>query len=227
MGRATTAQAFYGRWAALYDAIARYTPGVARLRARAADALELSPGDTVVEMGCGTGANLPYLRDRVGPGGTVVGVDFTGPVLGRARRLAERRGWDNVHVVRGDAARPPVVERVDGVLASFVVGMLDDPAATVDRWCDLVGAGGNVVLLDAALSDRAVAAPVNAAFRAVTVLSTPPTLKLRYVDSPHERLRQRVAEAREALRGRASAVAHEDHWLGIVRLTGGRIDGGR
>jgi len=224
MGGAATAQAFYGRWAALYDAIAQYTPGVARLRKRAAAALELSPGDTVVEMGCGTGANLPYLRQRVGPEGTVVGVDFTRPVLDRARRLAERHGWENVHVVRGDAARPPVAEAVDGVVASFVVGMLDDPAATVGDWCDLVGGGGNVVLLDAAVSDRRAAAPVNAAFRVGTVLSTPPTLKLRYDDSPHERLRQRVTDARETLRRRSTAVAHEDHWLGIVRLTGGRVE---
>jgi len=223
MGRAATAQAFYGRWAALYDAVARYTPGVARLRERAAAALDLSPGDTVVEMGCGTGANLPYLRERVGPEGTVVGVDFTGPVLDRARRLVERRGWENVRVVRGDAARPPVAEDVDGVLASFVVGMLADPVGAVDDWCDLVEPDAAVVLLDAALSERRVAAPVNAAFRAVTVLSTPPTLKLRYDDSPHERLRRQVTDARDALRRRASAVVHETHWLGIVRLTGGRL----
>jgi len=223
MGRAATAQSFYGRWAGLYDAIARYTPGVGRLRARAAAALDLSPGDTVVEMGCGTGANLPHLRERVGPDGTVVGVDFTGPVLDRARRLIERRGWENVHVVRGDAARPPVRDGVDGVLAAFVVGMLADPAGTVDDWCDVTGPDGTVVLLDAALSERRIAAPVNAAFRAVTVLSTPPTSKLRYDDSPHERLLRRVIDARDALRRRSSAVAHETHWLGIVRLTGGRV----
>ncbi|WP_135819758.1 class I SAM-dependent methyltransferase [Halostella litorea] len=223
MGRAATAQSFYGRWAALYDGIARYTPGVARLRERAAAALDLSPGDTVVEMGCGTGANLPYLRERVGPEGTVVGVDFTGPVLDRARGLVERRGWGNVHVVRGDAARPPVAGGVDGVLASFVVGMLADPAGTVDDWCDLVEPDGTVVLLDAARSERRVAAPVNAAFRAVTVLSTPSTLQLRYDDSPHERLFERMTAARAALRRRAAAVAHEERWLGIVRLTGGRV----
>ena len=218
----SSAQSFYGRWAGLYDRIALYTPGVASLRERAAAALRLSPGDTVVDMGCGTGANLPYLRERVGPEGAVVGVDFTGPILDRARRLVERRGWENVHVVRGDATRPPV-EEADAVLATFVVGMFADPAGAVDDWCDIVRSGGHVVLLNAARSDRSHAAPINAAFRAVTVLSTPPTTKLRYADPPDERLTERVAAARNALRARSDAVAHEDHWFGVIRLTGGRI----
>ncbi|WP_135533454.1 class I SAM-dependent methyltransferase [Halostella pelagica] len=224
MSGASSAQAFYGRWAALYDAVARHMPGVARLRERAASALRLSAGDTVVEMGCGTGANLPYLREQVGPDGTVVGVDFTGPILDRARDLVERRGWENVHVVRGDATRPPITDGVDGILSTFVVGMLADPAGTVDDWCDLLNAGGHLVLVDAAESDRWYAAPINAAFRAVTVLSTPPTLRVRYENSPHESLVRRVTDARDALRARSAAVAHEDHWAGIVRLTGGRID---
>jgi ubiquinone/menaquinone biosynthesis C-methylase UbiE len=223
MTGASSAQSFYGRWAALYDAIARYTPGVSRLRERAASALRLSPGDTVVEMGCGTGANLPYLREQVGPAGTVVGVDFTGPILDRARARIERRGWENVHVVRADATRPPVDGGIDGIISTFVVGMLSDPGETIDDWCDRLNPGGHLVLVDAAESDERYAAPINAAFRAVTVLSMPPTLKFKYENSPHERLVRRVRDARRALRARSDAVVHEDHWFGIVRLTGGRV----
>jgi len=222
----STAQSFYGRWAALYDALARYAPGIGSLRERAAAALELDPGDTVVEMGCGTGANLPYLREQVGPEGAVVGVDFTRPVLDRARESVA--AYDNVHLVRGDAARPPVTDVTDGsvdaVLATFVVGMLDDPGAAVRDWCDLLGDGGNVVLVDAASSDRPYAAPVNALFRAVVILSTPPTLQFRYDRDPQATLDRRVDAARDALRDRSSAVARETHALGVVRLTGGRID---
>ncbi|WP_255170160.1 class I SAM-dependent methyltransferase [Natrononativus amylolyticus] len=216
-----SAQAFYGRWARLYDLLARRTPGISALRARAAAACRLEPGDTVVEMGCGTGANLPYLRERVGPEGTVIGVDFTGPVLERARDLTAE--YDNVHVVRGDATRPPV-DDADAVLATFVVGMLADPAGAVDDWCDLVGPGGHVVLVNAARSEAWYAPPVNALFRAVTVLSTPPTLKFRYDTEPHRRLDERVAAGHGRLRGRSRAVAHETHALGVVRLTGGEIE---
>jgi len=235
--RTADVQSFYGRWATLYDGLARYTPGIGRLRREAVAALELDPGDVVVDLGCGTGANLPFLRDAVGPTGTVVGVDLTGGMLSRARRLVDARGWRNVRVVQGDATRPPVDGPVDGVLASFVVGMLADPAGAVDDWCDLVDPAsvrteddepadaGCVVLVDAALSDRRVAKPLNAAFRGLTVLSTPPTRKLRYDPSPHDVLRERVRAARDALRSRSTATAHREHLLGVVRLTGGRIQG--
>ena len=104
-------QAFYGRWARLYDLIAR-VPGVGVWRAAAADALALEPGDTVLEMGCGTGANLPYLRERVGPEGQVIGVDLTSGMLDVARERVERRGWANVSLVRADASRPPVASPI-------------------------------------------------------------------------------------------------------------------
>ncbi|WP_226005727.1 class I SAM-dependent methyltransferase [Natrinema salinisoli] len=225
-----SAQDFYGRWARLYDLIARRTPGIARLRERAAAACRLEPGDTVVEMGCGTGANLPYLRERVGPEGTVIGIDFTGPVLERAR--AATAAYDNVHVLRGDATRPPVgseglegeAGEIDAVLATFVVGMLEDPAGAVDDWCDLVGPDGTVVLANAARSQEWYAPPVNALFRAIVVLSTPPTTKFRYKDDPHVRLDEKIDAAHARLRERAVAVADETHVFGVVRLTGGRLE---
>jgi len=217
------AREFYGRWATLYDYVARGFPRVARVRRRAAAALELSPGDRVVELGCGTGANLPYLREAVGPSGEVVGVDFTRPSLERARQLVDRRGWANVHLVQADATRPPVAE-VDAVLESFVLGMLDDPAAVVDAWCDLA-AGGTVVLVDAGPSRRSYGPLLNGPLRAFTTVSTPPTTKLRYEEDVLDRLDARLAAGHDALRRRAAAVAHEDHLLGMVRLTGGRLDG--
>ncbi|SEQ54028.1 class I SAM-dependent methyltransferase [Natrinema salaciae] len=228
-----SAQEFYGRWARLYDLIARRTPGIARLRKRAAAACRLEPGDTVVEMGCGTGANLPFLRERVGPEGTVIGIDFTRPVLERAR--AATAASDNVHVVRGDATQPPVGaplegaipaggDGIDAVLATFVVGMLEEPTSAVDDWCDLVGPDGTVVLANAARSRAWYAPPVNAVFRAIVVLSTPPTTRLRYENDPHVRLDEKIAAAHARLRERAVAVADETHVFGVVRLTGGRLE---
>ncbi|MFP8955921.1 class I SAM-dependent methyltransferase [Natrialbaceae archaeon A-CW3] len=216
------AQSFYGRWARLYDLLARRTPGIVGLRRRAAMACRLEPGDTVVEMGCGTGANLPFLREQVGPEGTVVGIDFTAPVLERARRLTADH--ENVHVVRGDATAPPIDGSVDAILATFVVGMLDDPAEAVDDWCELLAPDGHLVLVNAARSDAWYGAPVNALFRAVVVLSTPPTTKLRYEDDLTARLDQRIRGAHDRLRDRSSAVAHETSVGGVVRLTGGRIE---
>ncbi|WP_254529129.1 class I SAM-dependent methyltransferase [Natrinema gelatinilyticum] len=228
-----SAQEFYGRWARLYDVIARRTPGIAQLRRRAAAACRLEPGDTVVEMGCGTGANLPYLRERVGPTGTVIGIDFTRQVLERAR--AATAEYDNVSVLRGDATRLPVGAEVeaaetdggggiDAVLATFVVGMLEDPVAAVDDWCDLVGPDGTVVLANAARSEKWYAPPVNAVFRMIVILSTPPTTRLHYENDPHIRLDEKIDAAHARLRHRSVAVVDETHVFGVVRLTGGRLE---
>ncbi|WP_134669194.1 class I SAM-dependent methyltransferase [Halorussus marinus] len=222
MSREAAAQQFYARWADLYDVLARSTPGLGRLRGRAADALALEPGDTVVEMGCGTGANLPHLRERVGPEGRVVGVDFTRGMLARARDRIEREGWANVHLVRADAAEVEFREAVDAVLATFVVGMLADPGAAVDRWADLLAPGGRIALLDAAQTARWFGWPVNRAFRGLVVASSP-TGTDGYERAPWTVLDNRVDAARRALRARADETTHTEHALGVVRVTGGRI----
>lgn len=218
---ASEAQAFYGRWARLYDAIATL-PGVGSWRERAVGSLELSPGDRVVEMGCGTGANLPYLREAVGAEGTVVGVDFTRGMLNRARKRVAAEGWTNVHLVHGDATAPPV-ERVDALFASFVVGMLETPAIVVEDWLALVRSGGRIALLDAARSTRASAKPLDAAFRLFVAASAPPTTQLRYSNPPWRSLDRRVAAARHPLEVRTTEYGTEEFALGFVRLASGRV----
>jgi ubiquinone/menaquinone biosynthesis C-methylase UbiE len=216
------ARSFYSRWARLYDLLARNAPGVSRLRRRFVDALAPDPGDRVVEMGCGTGANLPRLRERVGPAGTVVGVDFAPGAGAVARRRTNR--WPNVHVVQGDAARPPVAA-ADRVLASFVVGMLSDPAATVRDWVDLVPPGGRVALLDLARSTRPVARPLNPAFRALVAAASPPGTRRRTDGSPVQTLDRRVAAAHRALADQTDVTARQTALLGYARLTAGRVRG--
>ncbi|WP_247728337.1 class I SAM-dependent methyltransferase [Halovivax limisalsi] len=220
---ATPARSFYDRWARLYDVISRSTPGIGGVRERVADACRLEAGETVVELGCGTGANLPYLQSAVGERGTVVGIDVARGVLDRAERVVGQR--ETVHLVRGDATRPPVPDgSVDAVVATFVVGMLSDPAAAVDRWCDLVRPGGRVVLANAASSERWYAPAVNPFFDAIVRLSTPPTAQLRYETDQRARLDRRVRQAHDRLRSNASATVRADSHFGVVRLTGGVID---
>lgn len=218
MGDVDAVQRFYGRWAGLYDVLATRTPGIRAVRTRVTDALALSTGDAVVEMGCGTGANLPYLRDRVGEEGRVVGVDLTPEMLARARRRVERTDWRNVHPVRGDATRPPVAG-ADAVLGTFVVGLLADPGEAVDGWVDLVGPGGRVALLDAA--PRGESGVPDAAFRLFVAASAPPTLQLRYAESPAASLGERVERARNALADRTDLVVDERFLGGFLRLTVG------
>lgn len=220
----TTVADFYGRWAGLYDRIAT-APGIDRWRRVAAEAVA-RPGDTVVEMGCGSGANLPYLREAVGPDGRVIGIDITGPLLERARHRASAYG--NVEVVRADAADPPLeAAEIDGVLATFVCGMFESPAEVVDGWCDLVGEGGRVVLMDATRSDDLRGRPLNPIFSAFTAASAPTATPRDVLSAPLRRfdasLSARVAAARQTLTDRTEERRYEEFALGFIGLYSGTV----
>lgn len=217
---AVAAQQFYGRWAGLYDGLCRCTPGLDSVRARAVDALDLQDGETVVEMGCGTGANVPHLRERVGSNGRVIGVDFTRGMLEQAHQRINERDWENVETLQGDATRLPLAAPVDAVLATFVVGMLDDPSGVVERWIDTLAPGGRIALLDAA--PRQANGPLDAAFRAFVVASAPPSTRVRYERSPASRLDRRVENAHHTIATRAMDSRRECMARGFVRLTAGK-----
>jgi len=222
-------ESYYNRFASLYDHVAT-GPGVTAWRERVASSLDLSSGETVVEMGCGTGANFPALRQQVGASGRVLGVDLVPGMLGEARRRIERNGWANVDVVRGDATRPPVaraeavgepIEGVDAVVSTFLTGMLPDPAAAVREWLGIVDPGGRVALLNAGRTDRPLARPLNLPFR-LFVRAGAPGARLG-AESAAARLESRWEAASEALL--EGTVDHEQDRLGLgfVRLASGRV----
>lgn len=209
---------FYGRWAGVYDRLAN-APGVDGWRDAAVSSLALDSGDAVVDLGCGTGATLPHLRERVGPEGTVVGVDLTGALLARA---GERAGeWANVHVLQGDATRLPLTGPADAVVATFVSGMVADPAAVVESWASLLAPGGRLALLDGATSTRRIARPLVPAFRAFVRAGAPPGS--RGGESPASVLDRRVAAAHDAVDATCEGTVQREFALGFVRLTAGRV----
>jgi len=206
-------QSAYGRWARAYDWLCRLLPGLDGLRAGAVATLDLSPGDTVVDLGCGTGANLPHLREAVGPTGTVVGVDITAGMLGQAEQRVAAAGWRNVHLVQGDASRPPV-DDVDGVLGTFVVGMLADPAAAVQAWLDYLNPGGRVAVLEATRTRNAIAGPLNAVFDRLVATGAPGGTG---GSDASRALDARVTEARDALAVEGRLLRDERRVAGFVR----------
>lgn len=219
MGNLQSTQQFYTRWARLYDLVAT-APGVTSWRERVVEMLALSPGDTVVEMGCGTGANFPYLREAVGPEGRVIGIDLVGGMLGEARRRIDRRGWENVAVVRGDANRPPI-ETADAIVSTFLVGMLEEPKGAVRNWLTHLEPGGTIAIMNAGRSDRSVALPLNLLFRLFVRLTAPGRRLMR--DSAAGALEARWDAAVDGLL--EGTVDHEraQMGLGFIRAARGRM----
>jgi ubiquinone/menaquinone biosynthesis C-methylase UbiE len=83
---------------------------VAPVPRRAVRWLALRPGQTVLDIACGTGLNPAELRSGVGTEGKVVGVDLSQEMIEVARRRVHAAGWDNVELINDvvqDAALPP------------------------------------------------------------------------------------------------------------------------
>jgi len=119
------------------------------IRRRAVETLDLAGGETVLDVGCGPGSNFALLRERVGPGGRVVGVDYSPTMVAKARERVEDRGWANVDVVRADATRPVVTpESVDAAVATLAISAMPDAREASARLADALRPGGRVGVYD-------------------------------------------------------------------------------
>jgi demethylmenaquinone methyltransferase/2-methoxy-6-polyprenyl-1,4-benzoquinol methylase len=121
---------------------------VDRYRREGVDALRLRPGDTVVELGCGTGHNLPLLLEAVGPEGRVIGVDLTDAMLAQARMRVERAGWHNVELVHSDAAAFAWPAPVEGVLSTYALPFVPEFDDVIRRAAAALGPGKRMVVVD-------------------------------------------------------------------------------
>lgn len=85
-------------------------------RTTACEALQLAPGQAVLDLPCGTGQSLPGLVAGVGSQGAVLGLDFSAGMLRRAQARVERNGWTQVFLDRTD------VHEVDAARLAHVRG---------------------------------------------------------------------------------------------------------
>jgi SAM-dependent methyltransferase len=119
-----------------------------RFRARAAQQLALRPGDRVLEIGCGTGRNFPYLREAVGPDGRIYGVDLSAGMLARARALCRRQRWHNIEIARDDAANYVAREPLDGVLFGLSYNTMPHHLCVLQHAWKQLRPGGRIVIMD-------------------------------------------------------------------------------
>ena len=138
------------RWYAAFEPAYLIFPPARR---RAVVALNLEPGDVVLEIGAGTGRNFPYLLEAVGPTGTVIGVDASAGMLAEAEKLVEREGWSNVRLLRQDATELEIDHDVDGVLFSLSYSALPEPSPALAAAWQRLRPGGRVVVMDLGLTE--------------------------------------------------------------------------
>jgi SAM-dependent methyltransferase len=120
---------------------------VVRRRRLVHQALAAAPGDRVLDVGCGPGFYVAELLERVGPTGSVTGVDASPQTLALARRRTRDHG--NVELHQADAAALPVDDATfDAALSVQVLEYVADPAAALAELHRALRPGGRLVVWD-------------------------------------------------------------------------------
>jgi ubiquinone/menaquinone biosynthesis C-methylase UbiE len=124
-------------------------------RRRVVQALGLRPGDTVVDVACGTGQNFPLLERAIGPEGRIVGVDLTDAMLAEAQQRVEDNDWSNVSLAQADAAAFDFPAEVDAILSTYALTQVPGCGDVVAHGAAALVSGGRWAVLDLKLPDHA------------------------------------------------------------------------
>jgi phosphatidylethanolamine/phosphatidyl-N-methylethanolamine N-methyltransferase len=133
----------YARWAPVYDLVFAL---LLRPGRKAAAAAAERPGGRVLDVGVGTGLELPMFDCRT----RLIGVDLSEPMLRRAQRRVHAKTLRNVEgLVVMDARRLAFPDaHFDAVVAPYVLTVVPEPQATLDELLRVVKPGGEIVLVN-------------------------------------------------------------------------------
>jgi len=114
-------------------------------RARIIRSLHLSPGKTVLDIGCGPGAFSALFGAAVGNDGLAIGIDASAQMLQRA---VSENGGTSVAYLRADAERLPLTdEAADAVTCLAALYLINGPFQALDEMTRVLRSGGRIVIL--------------------------------------------------------------------------------
>lgn len=104
-------------------------------------------GERWLDVGCGRGAVLLPVAERIGPAGSIVGVDISTNMLERTAADARERGLTNVTLLHGDAQELPVTAAdFDSVSSCLVIFFVPDPVRALKSMHRALRPDGRIVI---------------------------------------------------------------------------------
>ena len=113
------------------------------------DLAALTSGESVVDLGSGSGMDALYAADYVGSSGRVVGIDFTPEQLEKARKLSAGAGADQVEFLEGRIESLPLTDAsVDCVISNGVINLAPDKHAVFAEAARVLRPSGRMAIAD-------------------------------------------------------------------------------
>ena len=110
---------------------------------------DLHPGEIVLDLGSGAGADVLIAALRVAPGGRAIGLDMTPEMLELARQNASAAALDNVEFVEGYLEEIPLSDRsVDVVISNCVINLAADKRVVLGEAARVLRPGGRFAVSD-------------------------------------------------------------------------------
>jgi phosphatidylethanolamine/phosphatidyl-N-methylethanolamine N-methyltransferase len=128
--------------------------------------MNIQPGDAVLEVGVGTGINLPLYPSSC----KIVGVDLSLHMLEKARERVIDKGLRNCRVLEMDAAAMSFPdESFDIVYAPYLISVVSDPVRVAQEMKRVCRPGGRVVILNHFKSNNRILSKMETAISPLTV----------------------------------------------------------
>lgn len=118
------------------------------LYSEVSNSLDIPPGGTVVELGCGPASVVPSLLKIIDKSSKIIGIDFSSQMIDIANRKKETNGWENVEFACMDMYEFSPEQKVDAVVFCLALTAMPDYKKALEKAISILKPGGQLLIID-------------------------------------------------------------------------------